>query len=332
MVDLALIRNVRTQFVYLTATLPPTIQARFEEQNNLVNPKVIRASTNRRNLFYMVQRATGRGSLLEEGARRAREGWENIQLLDRARDKIILYVRTKEDAATLAELLCCSQYTADIGTAEQKEELLRMWPASSDQPYMVATSALSAGFDYAHVRLVVHVKVPSSLVDFAPESGRAGRDRKEAYSLVLLSPTWKPQAAESTAVERRALHRYLLGQNCRRACLSEHLDSEPYWRQCQADEDVVCDVCSTGPALAPSSAPSPEPALQYTGSAAIQEKRRRAEHELSRYQEDLLAVQDTSLLCRASDDAWDHAFPTCWRRFEFFEARNRVKKAKQGGR
>jgi len=54
LVDLALIRNVRTQFVYLTATLPPTIQATFEEQNNLVNPKVIRVSTNRRNLFYLV--------------------------------------------------------------------------------------------------------------------------------------------------------------------------------------------------------------------------------------------------------------------------------------
>jgi hypothetical protein len=53
MVDLALIRNARTQFVYLTATLPLTIQATFEEQNNLVNPKVIRASTNWRNLFYM---------------------------------------------------------------------------------------------------------------------------------------------------------------------------------------------------------------------------------------------------------------------------------------
>jgi superfamily II DNA or RNA helicase len=331
MVDLALIRNVRTQFVYLTATLPPTMQATFEEQNNLVNPKVIRASTNRRNLFYMVQRATGRGSLLEEGARRARDAWENSQLLDRARDKIILYVRTKEDAATLAELLCCSQYTADIGTAEQKEELLRTWLASSDQPYIVATSALSAGFDYAHVRLVIHINEPSSLVDFAQESGRAGRDGKEAYSLVLLSPTWKPQAAEGTAVERRALHRYLLGQDCRRACLSEHLDSEPYWRRCRADEDVVCDICSAGPALASSPAPSPEPALQYTGSAAIQEKRRRADLELSRYQEDLLAVQGTCLLCRAFGDAWDHAFSTCWRRFEFFEARNRVKDQKQEG-
>jgi superfamily II DNA helicase RecQ len=132
-----------------------------------VNPKVIRASTNRRNLFYIIQRATGQGSLLKEGARRARDAWENSQLLNRARDKIILYVQTKEDAATLAGLLCCSQYTADIGTAEQKKELLRMWLASLDQPYIVATSTLSAGFDYAHVRLVIYVNEPSSLVDFA---------------------------------------------------------------------------------------------------------------------------------------------------------------------
>ena len=54
MVDLALIRNVCTQFVYLTATLPPAMQATFREQNNLVNLKVIQASTNRRNLFYLV--------------------------------------------------------------------------------------------------------------------------------------------------------------------------------------------------------------------------------------------------------------------------------------
>lgn len=167
MVDLALIRSVRTQFVYLTATLPPTMQAAFEEQNNLVNPKVVRASTNRRNLSYLVQWAAGPGSLLEASARRARGAWENSQLLNPARDKIILYVRTKLDAAALAGLLCCRQYTADAGTAEEKEELLRAWLASSDQPYLVATSALGAGFDYAHVRMVVHVDEPSSLVDFA---------------------------------------------------------------------------------------------------------------------------------------------------------------------
>jgi hypothetical protein len=333
MVDLALVRGVRTQFVYLTATLPPAMQAAFEAQNHLVNPKVIRASTNRRNLFYLVQRATGPGSLFEEGARKARDAWENSRLLNQARDKIILYVRTKEGAAALAKLLYCPQYTADIGTAKEKEELLRTWLASLDQPYIVATSALSAGFDYAHVRLVIHISEPTSLVDFAQESGRAGRDGEEAYSLVLLPPRWKPPAAPRTPVEERALYRYLHGQDCRRACLSEYLDPEPYWRQCQADEDVVCDVCGAcaAPAPAPSRSaspsPSPEPAIPHTGSAAIQQKQRLAGLELSRYQEDLLAVQGTCLICRAFGDAWDHALQECWRRFEFFEARDRVKDA-----
>ena len=45
-VDLALIHRVRIQFIYLTTTLLPTIQAQFELQNNLVNPKIIYTSTN----------------------------------------------------------------------------------------------------------------------------------------------------------------------------------------------------------------------------------------------------------------------------------------------
>ncbi len=42
------------QFVYLIATLLLIMQATFKEQNNLVNPKVIRALINRQNLFYLV--------------------------------------------------------------------------------------------------------------------------------------------------------------------------------------------------------------------------------------------------------------------------------------
>lgn len=33
-----------------------------------------------------------------------------------------------------------------------------MWLASSDQPYLVAISALSADFNYAHVRVLIYAK------------------------------------------------------------------------------------------------------------------------------------------------------------------------------
>ena len=73
----------------------------------------------------------------------------------------------------------------------------------------MATSALSAGFDYIHVRLVMYINKPDSLIDFIQESGRAGRDRKEAYSVILLPPRWVSQVASAIEAEKGVLHRYL---------------------------------------------------------------------------------------------------------------------------
>jgi superfamily II DNA helicase RecQ len=94
----------------------------------------------------------------------------------------------------------------------------------------VATLALSAGFDYAHVWLVMHINEPDSLVDFAQESGRAGRDGKEAYSVVLLPPRWVSQVASAIEAKKGVLHHYLQGQECRRTCLSTYLDLESQLR------------------------------------------------------------------------------------------------------
>ncbi|KAK6414097.1 hypothetical protein LTR95_017782, partial [Oleoguttula sp. CCFEE 5521] len=72
MVDLTYIRSLRTQFVYLTATLPPSMQAEFQERNFLVRSRVIRASNNRPNLFYVVRKAElGNGTLLQQVAVKA---------------------------------------------------------------------------------------------------------------------------------------------------------------------------------------------------------------------------------------------------------------------
>lgn len=63
---------------------------------------------------------------------------------------------------------------------------------------------------------------------------------------MLLPMQWQSQAAHAINAEKRALHRYLEGQECCQACLSAYLDLEPEWRQCREGEDVVCDVCSSG--------------------------------------------------------------------------------------
>ena len=124
-VDLTLIRVLRTQFVYLTATLPPSILAEFEERNHLVHPKIIRASSNRPNIAYTVRKARkGRGSLLEQAAAEARKMENRADLFDRSRDKIILYVQTRDEANQLADLIGCAVYTAKSGSTEEKNEAL----------------------------------------------------------------------------------------------------------------------------------------------------------------------------------------------------------------
>ena len=167
-VELTAIRSLRTQFVYLTATLPPSMRAEFEERNYLHHPKVIRASSNRPNIFYMVRKVDAHnGSLLKQAASEAKQAWIESGFFDHACDKIILYVRTCKDANDLAELLGCSSYTAESGTSVEKKQILDHWIQNPDTPYIVATTALAEGFDYPHVRLVINIDEPESLVIFA---------------------------------------------------------------------------------------------------------------------------------------------------------------------
>lgn len=85
---------------------------------------------------------------------------------------------------------------------------------TSDQPYIVIMFTLSAGFDYTHVCLVIHINKPDFLVNFAQKSERTEWDKKKAYSVVLLSCRWQLQVTDTNQTEKRVLHRYLQGQKC----------------------------------------------------------------------------------------------------------------------
>lgn len=65
----------------------------------------------------------------------------------------------------------------------QNLELFR----DNKQPLMIATKAFGMGIDKPNVRFTVNMNYSSSLESFVQEAGRAGRDRKMALSVILLS-------------------------------------------------------------------------------------------------------------------------------------------------
>ena len=57
----------------------------------------------------------------------------------------------------------------------------------NELPIMVATKAFGMGIDKPNVRFTVNMNYSSSLESFVQEAGRAGRDRKMALSVILMS-------------------------------------------------------------------------------------------------------------------------------------------------
>ena len=185
----------------LTATATPEtiedIQAKlgFEEHN------VLRKSFHRENLIYVVRRTEKK----EE---------QVAHILSKVPGSAIVYVRNRKRAQELSEWLKRNEklkiknyelfvdyYHAGLTTKERNERQ-EAW-TRGDTRVIVATNAFGMGIDKPDVRLVIHYDLPSHLESYYQEAGRAGRDGKTAYAVLLYN-----EQEDKAKLQKRATDTY----------------------------------------------------------------------------------------------------------------------------
>ncbi len=161
--------------IALTATATPRVQQDIQEQLQLKSPLRFQKSFTRDNLAYVVRKTEDKEGQL-------------LNILRHVPGTAIVYVNARKKAKTTAQLLQKNDinavaYHAGL-TAPERSARQEAW-INETTKVIVATNAFGMGIDKLNVRLVVHLDLPTTLEAYYQEAGRAGRDEKKAYAVIL---------------------------------------------------------------------------------------------------------------------------------------------------
>jgi len=165
----------KATFMALTATATQKVLEDIQQNLELEEAITFKNSFQRSNLKYLVITTENiYGKLL--------------QIVRKINASAIIYTNNRKQTKEVCNFLLknnfkSSYYHGGLTTAE-KNNAFNSW-MQNKTPIMVATNAFGMGIDKPDVRAVIHINTPNSLENFIQESGRAGRDDKLSYSIIL---------------------------------------------------------------------------------------------------------------------------------------------------
>lgn len=159
----------------LTATATPEVVEDIQTQLHFKERNLFQKSFHRSNLAYVVRTVENKDENL-------------LKILWNVPGTSVVYVRNRKKTKEVADFLNLSGIAAENFHAglknETKDAKQARWKKGETR-VIVSTNAFGVGIDKAEVRTVIHLDLPDSLEAYFQEAGRAGRDEKKAYAVLL---------------------------------------------------------------------------------------------------------------------------------------------------
>lgn len=159
----------------LTATATTEVVKDIQEKLHFKKKNLLQKSFERKNVAYVV---------LPEEDKLARL----IKIANSMKGTGIVYVRNRKKTQDIANYLRSNNISADFyhaGLDSKTRDVKQSNWIQNQTRVIVCTNAFGMGIDKPDVRFVVHIDLPDSLEAYFQEAGRAGRDEKKAFAILL---------------------------------------------------------------------------------------------------------------------------------------------------